>query len=210
MSGSLRKLKRQRDRDAEELSSAQQKLPTGRLVTAPVKGQFACFPVYGTIAMRDRDQIPLVMLVVALLGGDVEEGLKGLLEIELPLYVETETATVACLERYGWSGRIWKEGDAHWPTGDDGAFEQLRGFMAEAGLQASLTFPPDPETGNHHAQSVEVTRAAGRFLMPPLEVPTEPPGEDRVKAFRDIVRGYHDFYRREPADAVPVVAGLSD
>lgn len=151
--------------------------------------------------MRDRDQIPLVMLVVALLGENVEEGLKGLLEIELPLYVETEAATVACLERYGWSGRTWKDGDPHWPTGDEGAFEQLREFMTEAGLRASLTFPPDPTTGNHHAQSVEVTRASGRFLMPPLEVPIMPPAEDRVKAFRAIVRGYHEFYQAEPTHA---------
>lgn len=171
------------------------------MVTAPVKGQFASIPVYASVAIRDRDKIPLVMLVLALLGENMEDGLRGLLEIELPLYVETEAATVACLERYGWSGRTWKEGDPHWPTGDEGALEQLRGFMDKAGLQASLTFPPDAVTGDFHAQSVEVTRASGRFLMPPLETPSEPPAEERVKAFRAIVAAYEDFYRKEPPHA---------
>lgn len=195
MSGTLRKLKRQKDRDSDELPIVQQRLPTGRVLTDPVKGTFVSLPMLGSIAVRDRDRIPLVMLVVALLNPEkVEDGLVGMLQIELPLYIETNAATVAALERYGWSGRAWKEGDAHWPTGDTESLEQLRGLLSQAGLQASLTFPPDPITGEVRAQPVEVTRATGSFLMPPLEEPLELPDPVKTQALHDLVLAYQDFY----------------
>jgi hypothetical protein len=201
MSGSLRKLKRQMDKDADELPPAQQRLPTGRLLSEPISGKFSALPLYASVAIRDRDRIPLVMLVVALLGENVQGGVCGMLQIELPLYVETEAPTLACLDRYGWSGVVWKEGAPHWPTGDEAASEQLRDFLTEAGLRASLTFPPDSATGDVRTQPVEVTRDSGSFLMPRLVEPAEPPSEERVAAFRAIVRGYRDFYPTEGSNS---------
>jgi len=200
MSGSIRKIKRQKDRESDELPTLQQKLPTGKLLTDPVKGEFTSVPLLGWIAVRTRDRIPLVMLDLALLRPEhQEEGIKGWLQVELPLYLDTEAATVAALERYGWSGKCWKEGDEHWPTGDEDNLEQLRGLMSQWGLRASLTFPPS-ELGGFNAQPVEVTRAAGSFLMPPLET-TEPPNPERVQALRDIVLDYRSFYPPESPDA---------
>lgn len=194
MSGMLRTIKRQKDRDSDELPLAQQRLPTGRILTEPAKGKFMSVAMIGWIGIRERDRIPLVMLVVGLLPQEAEQVAPlATLEIELPLYGETMAATVAALERYGWSGQTWTEGDNRWPTGSEDEHE-LAGLLAQVGLRATFTFPPDAVTGDVRAQAVEVTRASGRFLMPPLEEPTEPPDPERVKALNELAAAYLDFY----------------
>lgn len=194
MSNSLRKLKRQKDRDSDELPPVEQKLPTGRVLTEPIKGTFVSFPLLGWIAVRDRDRIPLVMLVLALLEpGKEEMGVpKGTLEVELPLYVDTEAPTIAALERYGWTGLTWTVG-APPPFDSWNLAEQLTALL-EPSLRSTLIFASDPQTGGQPAQNVEVMRAKGRFLMPPLEVPAESPKPERVRALRDLVLSYRSFY----------------
>lgn len=197
----LRTIKRQKDRDSDELPIAQQRLPTGRVLTEPVKGEFISVAMIGWIALRERDRIPLVMLVVGLLPKDARQVAPlATLEIELPLHGETMAATVAALERYGWSGRTWTEGDSHWPTGSEDERE-LAGLLAQVGLRATFTFPPDPATGDVRAQALEVTRASGRFLMPPLEEPKEPPDPNLVKALTELAAAYLDFYPPSSSDA---------
>jgi hypothetical protein len=199
MSNSLRRLKRQQDRDSNELPPEEQKLPTGRVVGDPLRGKFLSVPLLGWVAVRDRDRIPLVMLVLALLG-ESDHAMHGTLEVELPLYLDTEAATLAALERYGWAGTTWALGDPA-PNGDEGLGEQLTGLISQVSqnLRATLLFASGATFTP--AQEVEVTRAQGRFLMPPLEKPSEPPSTERVEALRRVVLEWRRFFAVEAVDA---------
>jgi hypothetical protein len=139
-----------------------------------------------------RERIPLVMLHVALLGKQ-DHVMHGTLEVELPLYIETEAATLAALDRYGWAGTTWALGEAA-PQGDEGVGQQLTGLITQAAenLRATLLFTSGPD--GMPAQEVEITRAQGRFLMPPLEKPERAPDPERLRAFRAIVRDYPRFF----------------
>lgn len=196
MSNSLRSLKRQQDRDSDELPEAQQKLPTGRVIGDPLRGTFNSLPLVGWMAVRQRDRNPIVMLRLALLGRETN-ALFGGLEVELPLYRETEAATVAALERYGWTGATWTVGDP-FPFGDESTAELLSEAMSQAGLRATLLFTGD-EDGNK-TQEVEIMRAQGPFLMAPLSEPKEPPSQERVRSLREIAKDYRRFFV-EPSDA---------
>jgi hypothetical protein len=197
MSNSLRSIKRRQDNASTELSPEQQKLPTGRVLTGPLRGTFLTFPLLSWISVRQRDRIPLVMLVLALMEAEQIE-MRGTLEVELPLYVDTEAATLTALERYGWAGSVWSIGDPP-PLDNTDLAELLEGLLGQTTtkLKKTLVFEPDPTTGNAPAQFVEVSRAQGRFLMPPLERPTTPPNEDRVRALRALVPDYRSFFQLE-------------
>jgi hypothetical protein len=134
------------------------------------------------------------MLVLALLEpGKEEMGIpKGTLEVELPLYVDTEAPTISALERYGWTGEAWSLGEPP-PFDSWNLAEQLTTLLGSS-LRSTLIFAPDPETGGQPAQKVEVMRAQGRFLMPPLEPAHEAPKAARIKALRDLVLNYRSFY----------------
>lgn len=196
MSNALRRLKRRQDQDSNELPPDQQKLPAGRIVGDPLRGSFLSLPILGWISVREcedvRERIPLVMLHLALLGKQ-DYVMHGTLEVELPLYIETEDATLAALDRYGWAGTTWALGEAA-PLGDEEVGQQLTGLITQASenLRATLLFTSGPEGAP--AQEVEITRAQGRFLMPPLEKPCEAPSPERLKAFRAIVRDYPRFF----------------
>lgn len=199
MSGSLRKLKRQRDKDSVELSPSEQKLPTGRIATRvseqPPRGRYLAFPLLGWISARHRDRIPLVMLALALLRPEEGDGIIATLEVEFPLYVDTEAATLAALDRLGWTGTSWSPGEPS-PFGDESVSENLAGLISQAALnlKATLLFAPSPDAPPYE---VEVLRAAGKFLMPPLEPPSEPPTAERLKLLRDLVLDYRRFFVAE-------------
>jgi hypothetical protein len=193
MSNALRSLKRRQDK-TPELPPEQQKLPTGRVLTEPLRGSFQSFPLLAWISVRHRDRIPLVMLVLALLESETT-GIRGTLELELPLYIDTEAATLAALERYGWTGAVWANGDPP-PLDSIDLAEQLKGLLGQTTtkLKRTLVFAPDPATGNTLAQTVEVSRAKGRFLMPPLEIPATPPSAERLETLRNLVLDYRSFF----------------
>ena len=200
MSNTLRSFKRRQDRALEEeLPIDQQKLPVARVLTEPVRGPHVSFPLLAWTALRERDRIPLVMLVLALLSPD-KEGICGTLEVELPVYPETEAATLLVLERYGWAGDVWTLG-APPPFDNIELGEQLKGLLNQTTtrMQRTLVFAPDPETGSALAQTVDVARAKGRFLMPPLEAPKEPPNAERLKSLRDLIAGCASFFQAERA-----------
>ena len=150
MSNTARKIKRKQDLEAQknaELTEEQKRLPTGRLVTAPLRGRFQTLPLLGWTALRkEKNDVttPLVMLALALLD---EGGMKGMMHVEFPVYKgETDQAIVGCLMRYGWQGGVWKLGDEGWPTGDAANEEQLDFLIQDTpGLVASMTFPPSEE-----------------------------------------------------------------
>lgn len=187
-----RNYEKQQEKEEHEslLTPEQMKLPSGKVVTSPVKGEFMTLPLLGWCAIRKREEIPLVMLGLALLKDNT---IRGVLHIELPVYKdETDRAVVAALERYGWTGDVWKPGSELWPTGDAENQDQLVAMMKQAGLSASLTFPPN-ETGNVSAQAVEVMRARGDFLMPPLPEP-ESVNEDLLQKLHAILQNASQFY----------------
>lgn len=195
MSSIARKLKRQQDSEAKavnELPEEQKRLPSARLLTTPVRGKFQSIPLLGWIA-RQKDGVPAVNLVVALL--DDKFQIKGTLQIDLPIYRETQAATVAALARYGWEGQVWRDGDEHWPTGDAVNEDQLSTLIAQTeGLQASMTFPPDGD-GAVPMQEVEVMRARGPFLMPPLPEPEEGDvDEDLITKFIGLCEDFRVFF----------------
>lgn len=141
------------------------KLPVGTILSNPIKGDFLALPLFGWVAKRAKVETPLVMLVTMLIRSAEDPHPKGTLQIELPVVEETELATVAALERFGWDGRVWPVDDG-WPTGSTNDEEQILALMEQAKLRATMTFPSG-ENGVS-AQSVSVQRAKGPFLMPPL------------------------------------------
>lgn len=89
------------------------RLPTAKVVTSPIKGEFLSFPLVGYMSVRQKVNTPLVMLIMALVKEVKKPGQppkleqKGLLQIEIPYFSETETSVLAALERLGWDGRVW-------------------------------------------------------------------------------------------------------
>lgn len=155
-------------RNAELKGLDHRKLPVGNVVSLPVKGEFIALPLFGWVAQRDKVDTPLVMLTTMLLRPDMEGGVRGTFQIELPVIEETELATLAALERYGWDGRVWPVDDG-WPTGSETDEMNLTALMESAKLRATMTFPPGEH--GHAPQLVDIQRAKGPFLMPPLPAP---------------------------------------
>lgn len=196
MSSSARKIKRKQDLDNQktqnaELTEEQMRLPAGRVVTAPVRGKYQTLPLLGWVARRKKSDVPLVMLALALLG---DEGIVGVIHVELPIYRgETDEATVAALQRYGWRGGFWEQGSQEWPTGDNVNEEQLDMLIHETNsLKGSLTFPPMEE--GTAVQEVEIGRAQGSFLMPPLPEPEEPVDPKLLERLHELCEDYTVFY----------------
>lgn len=170
----LRKLQRnvERQQANEEadvnVPANHRELPTGKLLSSPIKGDFLALPLFGWVATRAGDRVPLVMLTLLLMRSLDEPTPCGTLEVTLPFLETTQLATFAVLERFGWDGRVWPR-DEGWPNGDSVEEANLRSLMHEAKLRATLTFPPSDKGAA--LQSVTVSRARGPFLMPPLPEP---------------------------------------
>jgi len=198
-------------------------LPTGEVLTDPVRGTFSAIPLIGYMSVRHHVQTPLVMLIVSLI--DNEGTGKGLLRMELPYYSKSEKATVAALERFGWDGRVWpprqivseiktvdeptwpprREGekvpvvtesefDQGWPAEDQEAQEYLEPLLQMMKLIRTFTFPPNG--GQCKAQQIEVTRAMGPFLMNPLPEPEQDPDPKLTESLKQILsEGVSLFYQ---------------
>lgn len=175
----MNKLKQHRDEETK--GHDHRKLPVGTVVSSPIKGEFLALPLFGWVATRDKVGTPLVMIVALLIRSIEDPKPRGTLQIELPILEETELATIAALERFGWDGRVWPV-DEGWPTGSDMDEVQITTLMEQAHLRATLTFPPGPN--GVAAQTVNVQRAKGPFLMPPLPTPegdVDPVKRERLK-----------------------------
>ena len=157
-------------------------LPTGKLMSSPIKGDFLALPLFGWVALRAGDRVPLVMLRLLLLRS-LEEPASGLLQVEVPFIPKTELATLAALERFGWDGRVWPR-DEGWPSGDSVDEVNIRKLMENYDVQATLTFPPNDK--GMALQSVTVSRARGPFLMPPLPEPEHAMDLDNLARLRAL------------------------
>jgi hypothetical protein len=165
-------------------------LPTGNVISNPVKGDFLALPLFGWIAQRaDENKTPLVMLAVLLLRSIENPTPRGTLQIELPVLPETELATLATLERFGWDGRVWPVDDG-WPTGSEADEANILALMEQATLRATMTFPSD-KAG---AQTVSVQRAKGPFLMPPLPEPEGDVDPVKLEKFRTLCANPRIFF----------------
>ncbi len=191
----FRKIKRKQDQAVEKgevITEDQMRYPTGKVITSPIKGEFLTFPLLGWMAVRAKESTPLVMLALALMKNDQ---IRGTLHMEIPIYEgETDSAALAALERYGWNGEVWQPGGETWPTGDAANEEQIKMLLENAGLQATLTFPPDFESDNIQAQTVEVMRARGPFFMEPLPEPAEPHDPQKLANFLTLCREVGRFH----------------
>lgn len=173
------------------------RLPTGTVAGVPIRGTFAALPLFGYVSLRNRTNIPLVMLTVLLLKGDEEGGEaslrpRGTLNIEFPIYPETMDATVNMLDKLGWDGRVWPN-DEGWPTGDATVEPEVIALMESAKLRATMTFPPSPQ-GNA-TMPVNVERAQGPFLMPPLTEPEGPVNAEKKDKLRLLCENPRLFHR---------------
>lgn len=153
----------------QPLSPEQQRLPVGQIKSDPIKGDFQALPLFGWVSQRAEVKTPLVMLTTLLMRSSTDPTPAGTLNIELPVFPETELATLAFLEELGWDGRAWPIDDG-WPTGDVNHEEMIIALMDQALLRATLTFPPNEKLGAR-TFPVSVQRAQGPFLMPPLSEP---------------------------------------
>lgn len=180
-------------------------LPVGKVIagmdpTKPIRGKYQAMPLFGYVSLRDKTDTPLVMLTVLLM--KVEEGdisVAGSMSLELPVFPETETGILWALERLGWDGRVWPVDDG-WPHGDEANEMQLLELMENAKLRASLTFPPS-DVGAA-AIEVDVQRANGPFLMPPLPEPEAPGDPVKLAKLRAMCENPKVFFDRPQKPAV--------
>lgn len=107
-----RKVRRNNEKE-ELVTEEQQRLPVGKVVTSPVKGEFLALPMLGWVSLRKGSEIRLLMLALLLLR---DAKISGVIHIEIPIYPETERNTIWMLQKFGWDGRVWPK-DAGWPTG---------------------------------------------------------------------------------------------
>lgn len=160
------------------------KLPIGQIVSDPVKGDFLAIPIFGWVCQRVKVRTPLVMLILILIDTSAEDPTpKGTLRLELPILPDTELPTLGLLEAFGWDGRLWPD-DKGWPDGDTDAETHLKSLMDQAHLKATLTFPPY-DSGSS-AIKVNVSRAQGPFLMPPIEPYEGEPDPERLAKLRTL------------------------
>ncbi len=158
-------------------------LPVGKLLSPPIKGDFLALPLFGWVATRAGDRVPLVMLTLLLMRSLEDPIPRGTLEVTIPFIETTQLATFAALERFGWDGRVWPT-DEGWPSGDSVEEANLRNLLREAKLRATLTFPPNDK--GMALQSVTVSRAQGPFLMAPLPEPTDVADPDKLSRLREL------------------------
>jgi hypothetical protein len=158
-------------------------LPVGKLLSPPIKGDFLALPLFGWVATRAGDRVPLVMLTLLLMRSLEDPRPCGTLEVTLPFIETTELATYGALERFGWDGRVWPI-DEGWPSGDAVEEAQVRALMEQARLRTTLTFPPNDKGAA--LQSVTVSRAQGPFLMPPLPEHQGLVDPDKMARLRDL------------------------
>ena len=177
-----------RNGDSELVTEDQQRFPVGRVVSSPVKGECMGLPMLGWISLRKGSEIRLLMLALLLL----REGKPiGLLNVEIPIYPETERNTLWMLQSFGWDGRVWPK-DEGWPTGS--ADEPgLQHMLGQAGLVSSIVFPPS-KTGDHATMDVNISRAKGNFFMPPLPDAEVDPDPKLVSRFHELCLDYKVFY----------------
>lgn len=191
--GSLRKFSRSQERATPKftgLTEEQLRLPVGQIVSAPAKGDFLALPLFGWVSVRPSG-IPLIIVASLLMRSLTNMKARATFKLELPIYPETEVATLAVLERFGWDGRIWPR-DAGWPTGTGQDEENILALMNAAGLVSTLTFSPQDK--GILAQPVHVARAQGPFLMPPFAAPDEPPSEEKMALLRKLYGEPEIFY----------------
>jgi hypothetical protein len=173
--------RRDKRRGKTNKTTDHKKLPVGKVLSDPVKGEFLCLPLFGWIAVREKVDTPLVMLVVMLFKSVEDPVPRGTLQLELPVFPETELGIVAALDRFGWDGRIWPR-DEGWPDEGSSDEDNLKALLKQAKLRNTLVFPTGDE--GSAAQSVNVQRARGPFLMPPLpkpEVEVDPWKRDQLR-----------------------------
>jgi len=161
------------------------KLPVGQVLTDPIKGDFLCFPLIGWVGVREKVGTPLVMLLLLLIESAKEPSPRGTLQLELPVFPESEKAIVATLERFGWSGQVWPR-DEGWPPEGSDEEKNLRGLLEETGLAQTLVFPSADE--GMAAQSINVQRARGPFLMPPLPKPETEVDSWKLEQLRELCK----------------------
>ena len=167
------------------------KLPVGKVLSDPIKGDFLSLPLFGWIGLREKVETPLVMLVVMLLPSLEDPSPRGTLQLELPVFPgETELPILAALERFGWDGRVWPR-DPGWPT-DPQDEANLKELLKQAKLANTLVFP----TGDagHALQSVSIQRARGPFLMPPLPQPEGEVDQWKLEQLRALCKEPSLFY----------------
>lgn len=196
MSSSARKVKKQQEQKTSAkvgLTDAQKRLPSGRLTTPPIRGTYNSIPLLSWMARRNEENIPLVMLGLALL--DEKNTMVGNLQVEYPIYKgETDAAVVEQLKKYGWKGGVWSDGATEWPTGDPQNEDLISTLVHDTHtLKSTMTFPPNDE-GQNAVVAVTIGRANGPFLMPPLTEPEEP-DEELVQRLHDLCDNYHVFYQ---------------
>lgn len=188
------KRKIEKNRPEESKGIDHLKLPVGKILSDPVKGKFLTLPLFGWVGVREKKDTPLVLLVLMLFRSMEDPRPKGTLQIELPVHEDTELAVLAALERFGWDGRIWPE-DEGWPPDDSDDASNLMAFLEQSGnLKNTFTFPPGEE-GNA-AVEVDVQRARGPFLMPPLPPMEGEPDQFKLTRLRELCNNPVIFYRQ--------------
>src|SRR6478736_763792 len=131
---------------------------------------------------EDHDRYPVGKVLIEPTG---EMSPKGLIQIEMPVYPETERGVLGVLERFGWDGRIWPL-ERGWPDEEQVEADNLRTCLNQAVLKNSLVFPPSPTGEGVSAQPINVARARGPFLMQHLPIPEGEPNQLLLDRLREL------------------------
>jgi len=182
----LRKIKRNAEKEEEQqVPEDHDRYPVGKVLTDPVKGEFLILPLLSWVSLRAKTKVPLVMLRALLIEPTGEMSPKGLIQIEMPVYPETERGVLGVLERFGWDGRIWPL-ERGWPDEEQVEADNLRTCLNQAVLKNTLVFPPSPTGEGVSAQPINVARARGPFLMQHLPIPEGEPNQLLLDRLREL------------------------
>lgn len=194
MGSFARKLKRKKpDEDHRTKGVDHRLLPTGRVTTEPVKGEFQGLPLLAWCGIREGVNTPILNLLLSLMKDVQSSEISGGLHIELPILDDTLHPIVGMLQRFNWEGKVWPlDTNVSWPLPGSVDEQNIRGLLRQSGLRATLLFPPSEQ--GYATLPVDVQRARGPFLMPPLEPPAEPPPAELLERFQQAYRDPRPFY----------------
>lgn len=152
MASLLKKLRKKTTKPSVGLLTSDQRLlPVGEVIGDPVRGVLQALPVFGCFARRKSGE-PLLYLALTLLDLEKDASLGGFI-LKAPVDASTLKPIVSTLQRLGW----------------DGTIEPFPGTTQEGELPfVESSFKFQPTEHGYPTLEVEVLRAQGPFLMPPL------------------------------------------
>lgn len=182
-------ISRKLERTKDLLSEAEQKLPSGELISGR-RGTYEFMHLLGWVSKLGSTGNYVVKVMGCLLHGD---DMVGYLTMDLPVFPDTLAAVAYHLQKAGWSGQTWSDGS--WPEDPD-LNEDFQAALKNHlemvdNLKSSLYFKVAGE--KPPTIIVTVSKNKGPFLMDPLEDVPETANPDLVTALKALTEDPSQF-----------------